>query len=116
MPEPVPPKVKLGRMIAGRPMVSSAARASSSECAMRLRGQARPMASIASRNNSRSSALAMASREAPINSTPYFSSVPSSARASATLSAVCPPMVGSRASGFSAAMIFATNSGVIGSM
>ena len=38
-----------------------------------------------------------------------------SARASAVLSAVCPPMVGSRASGRSVSMILATTSGVIGS-
>ena len=35
---------------------------------------------------------------------------------SAVLSAVCPPMVGSRASGRSRSMILATISGVIGSM
>ena len=37
MPPPVPPRVKLGRMTAGRPVRASAARASSSECAMALR-------------------------------------------------------------------------------
>ena len=39
-----------------------------------------------------------------------------SSSASAVLSAVWPPMVGSSASGRSCAMIFATISGVIGSM
>jgi hypothetical protein len=38
--------------------------------------------------------LSIASALAPIISTPNFSSTPSRARASAVLSAVCPPMVG----------------------
>ena len=53
-------------------------------------------ASIAFLNSSRSSALSIASRFAPIISTPNFSSTPSRARSSAVLSAVWPPMVGSR--------------------
>ena len=64
----------------------------------------------------RSSALAMTSRLAPIISTPSRSSVPSSDSAMAVFSAVWPPMVGSRASGFSFSRIFATTAGVIGSM
>jgi hypothetical protein len=62
------------------------------------RGDSRPILSIASRNFWRSSALSMASALAPIV-TPNFSSVPSCASASAVLSAVCPPIVGSTASG-----------------
>jgi hypothetical protein len=45
---------------------------------------------------------------APIISTPYFSSTPSLNSASAVLSAVCPPIVGSTASGRSFSMILAT--------
>ena len=41
---------------------------------------------------------------------------PDASSASAVFSAVCPPMVGSRASGRSLAMIFSTISGVIGSI
>jgi len=67
-------------------------------------------------NFSRSSALSMASFLAPIISTPYFSSTPCLARSSAQLSAVCPPMVGSSASGRSFSMIFSTIRQVIGSM
>ena len=52
---------------------------------------------------------------APISSTPYRSSTPASCSATAVLSAVWPPSVGSRASGRSLAMIFSTISGVIGS-
>ena len=58
----------------------------------------------------------MASREAPIISTPNFSSTPCFARSSAQLSAVCPPMVGSSASGRSFSMMLATVCQVIGSM
>ena len=47
----------------------------------------------------------MASAVAPIISTPYFSSTPILRSDSAVLSAVCPPMVGSSASGRSLAMI-----------
>lgn len=52
---------------------------------------------------------------APISSTPYLSSTPASCSATAVLSAVWPPSVGSSASGRSLAMIFSTMSGVIGS-
>ena len=71
---------------------------------------------MASRKSWRSSALSMASALAPIISTPNFSSTPSFSSASAVLSAVWPPMVGSSASGRSFSMILATISGVIGSI
>ena len=58
----------------------------------------------------------MTSRVAPIISTPNFSSVPLSQTAAAVFRPVCPPSVGSRASGRSSSMIFATASGVIGSI
>ena len=64
----------------------------------------------------RSSAFSMAWGLAPIISTPYFSRTPLLARASAVFRAVCPPTVGSRASGLSRSMTASTNSGVIGSM
>ena len=116
MPPPVPARVKLGRMIAGRPTKFIASRASAIERTTLDFGLSRPISSIASRNSRRSSALAMTSRLAPIISTPYFSSVPSSASAIAVFSAVWPPMVGSSASGRSFSMIRATISGVIGSI
>ena len=102
-------------MIAGRPTISSASSASAMVWAMRARGHSSPMPAMAWRNSSRSSALSMASLRAPISSTPYLSSTPRVARVSAVFSPVCPPMVGSSASGRSAAMIFSTMSGVIGS-
>ena len=80
------------------------------------RGLSSPIRSIASRNFSRSSAFSIASALAPISSTPSRSSVPSLYSASAVLSAVCPPIVGSSASGRSFSMILATISGVIGSI
>jgi hypothetical protein len=116
MPPPVPPSVKDGRMTQGSPTVSSAACASAMEWAMALRGLSMPILDIASRNLSRSSALSMTSAFAPISSQPYFVSTPAASSFSAVFSAVCPPMVGSSASGRSFAMIFSTISGVIGSM
>ena len=63
----------------------------------------------------------MASAVAPINSTPHFCKTPILRRLRAQFSAVWPPIVGSSAkppgSTFrSFSMIFATISGVIGSM
>ncbi len=84
--------------------------------AMAERALPRPIRVIAALNFSRSSALSMASRDAPISSTPYFSSTPWRARSSAQLSAVCPPMVGSSASGRSFSMIFSITVQWIGSM
>ena len=86
-------------MIAGRPISSSASSACDSVLIWCERGVSRPILVIASRNSSRSSALSMASAVAPIISTLYFSSMPILRSDSAELSAVCPPMVGSSASG-----------------
>ncbi len=86
------------------------------------RGVSRPILCIASRNSSRSSALSMASAVAPIISMPSRSSTPILRSDSAVLSAVWPPMVGSSTSlsagraARSCSMIFATISGVIGSI
>ena len=101
--------------MAGSPTSPSTRRASSRLRAIPLCGQSSAISLIASRKASRSSATAIAAREAPMRATPWRSSVPSSASASAVLSAVCPPMVGSSASGFSAATMRPTNAGVIGS-
>ena len=83
---------------------------------MRARGVSSPIWVIAWRNSSRSSAMSMASREAPISSQPYCSSTPSRTRSSAQFSAVCPPIVGSSASGRSFSMIRATVRQFTGSM
>ncbi len=115
MPPPVPPSVNDGRITAGSPTSASPARASSSVCAIADRGLSIPISAIASRNFSRSSARSITSAFAPISSTPCFSSTPDLASVIAVFSAVCPPMVGNRASGFSRARIFSTISGVIGS-
>ena len=69
MPPPVPPMVKLGRMMAGRPMSSSAVSACGSVLMWCERGVSRPIVVIASRKSSRSSALSIASAVAPIIST-----------------------------------------------
>ncbi|MDT4888692.1 hypothetical protein FQZ97_1252890 [compost metagenome] len=84
--------------------------------AMPERGQARPMDFMALSKRERSSALSMVSALAPIISTPNLASTPWCSRSSAQFSAVCPPMVGSNASGRSFSMILATVCHLIGSM
>ena len=59
--------------------------------------------------------MRMARSLAPMSSTPKRSSVPSRASSMATLSAVCPPIVGSRASGLSRSITRATHSALTGS-
>ncbi len=120
MPPPVPPIVKEGRMIAGRPMSSRMSSAAESVLIWCERGVDRPILVIASRNFSRSSALSIASAVAPIISTSCVSSTPIFCNDSAQFKAVWPPIVGKRAkppgaTWRSLAMILATTSGVIGS-
>ena len=55
-------------------------------------------------------------REAAMSSTPKRSSTPSRTRSRAVFRAVCPPMVGSNASGFSFSMMLATVRQLTGSM
>ena len=116
MPPPAPPSVNDGRMIAGKPTHSAMSSASSIVWAIRPVGTASPMRPIASANSARSSATLIARSLAPMRATLCRASTPRSDRASATLSAVCPPMVGSTASGFSRSITSSTNSGVTGSM
>ena len=80
------------------------------------RATSRPMSCMASAKSSRSSPVSMESMSQPMTSTPYFSSTSASARPTAQLRPVWPPILGSRASGRSLAMTFATDSTVIGSM
>ena len=80
------------------------------------RADPRPIRVIAALNFSRSSALSIAFFVAPIISTSNLLSMPSRARSSAQFSAVCPPIVGSSASGRSRSMILATIGHVMGSM
>ena len=107
--------VKDGRTTSGKPSSAAIACASSREWAMAERALSAPQRATTSLKAWRSSAALIASMEAPMSSTPYSSSTPFSYSARAVLSAVCPPRVGSRASGRSLAMIVATTSGVIGS-
>ena len=100
----------------GKPSAACTCCASSIECAIAERAEPRPILVIAFLNFSRSSALSMASFDAPIISTLNLASTPCLARSSAQLSAVWPPMVGSRASGRSFSMIFSRTFQVIGSM
>ncbi len=116
MPPPVPASVKEGRMMSGRPILARACSASAMLVTISLFGQERPRRSMHSRKSLRSSAIAMALRLAPISSIFRRSSVPLSASSIAVFSAVCPPMVGRRASGRSFSRILATMSGRIGSI
>ncbi len=79
-------------------------------------GASRPISAMATLNCSRSSAVAMASALAPMSSTPKRSSTPVSTSSMARLSAVCPPSVGSSASGRSFSMILVSTSTSSGSM
>ena len=115
-PLPPPPSVNDGRRISGKPSSSPSASASSSVCATPARGTSSPAASIACLNALRSSALRIASSEAPSMRTPSRSRSPDSASATLTFSPVCPPRVGSSASGFSRSITCRTDSGVSGSM
>ncbi len=115
MPPPVPPSVNEGRSTQGKPTVPCTSSACSSVCAMPERADPSPIRVIAALNFSRSSALSMAFFDAPMSSTSNFDSTPSRARSSAQLSAVCPPIVGSSASGRSRSMTLATIGQVIGS-
>ncbi len=71
VPPPVPPSVKLGRTMMGKPISSAAARASSRCARCRCLRHSRPASSMAALNRSRSSARLMTSALAPIISTPY---------------------------------------------
>src|SRR5215217_7343264 len=92
MPPPVPPSVNDGRTIAGKPVVSSSATASSNVLAIPPLATPSPIRSIASPNCLRSSAIAIARADAPISSTPCLASTPRSESVMATLSAVWPPI------------------------
>ena len=67
-------------------------------------------------NRSLSSALDIALAFAPINSTLFFFNIPFFSIKIAVFNAVCPPIVGKIAHGFSFFIIFSTISVVIGSM
>ena len=83
---------------------------------MAERADSPPTFSTMPRKSSRFSPRSIASTSAPISFTPYLASVPRLNKPIAALRAVCPPSVARTASGFSFAIIFSINSGVIGSM
>ncbi len=82
---------------------------------MTERADSPPHFSTTSLNCWRSSPFWIASMFAPMSSTPYSARTPASSSAIAALSAVCPPRVGSSASGRSLAMIEVSTSVVMGS-
>ena len=117
MPVPLPPRMNAGRITTGRPMRSMTAIASSIVWAVADGGTSRPIPCIATLNRSRSSAVEMASALAPISSgVPGTPTALRSTSSIARLRAVCPPSVGSTASGRSRSMIAARWSASSGSM
>ena len=74
-----------------------------------------PIFFIAILNKFLSSAFLIALRSAPINSILYFSKIPDSANSTEIFKAVCPPIVGKRASGLSISIICSTTEAVNGS-
>ena len=97
-------------------LIGDAGRRPRCECATPERGTSSPIRNIASLKSWRSSPLAIAWALAPINFTLCRASAPLRFSSIAALSAVCPPMVGRIASGFSRSMIASITSAVIGSM
>ncbi len=104
-PVPAPPKMKDGRTMRGYPISPAKCMASSSVCANADSGTFKPISVIAALKRSRFSAVWMASMLAPIISTPNSSRTPASCNSTARFRPVCPPSVGSRASGRSLSMI-----------
>ena len=100
----------------GNPIPSTTFIASSLLHAEPLAGVLSPIRCMACLKASRSSALWIASAEAPINWTLYLARVPRLANPTAMFSAVCPPIVGSSASGCSRSITCSTTSSVMGSM
>ena len=121
MPPPVPPRVKAGRMMAGRPICASASfaacmRSSSlAPCTMALGAVGWPMRSHISRKSSRSSAILIAESGVPRRRIGCRLKTPASSSATAMLSAVCPPSPASSPSGFSRSMMRSITSTVSGS-
>ena len=70
MPVPLPPRMKLGRTMIGKPISWAISSASCNEWAKPERGTSRPMSCMAALKRSRSSAVTIASGRAPITSTP----------------------------------------------
>ena len=117
IPVPLPPKIYAGRMMTGSPISATTTIDSSMLWATPLLGTLRPISIIAFLKRSRSSAVAIASALAPISSgVPGTPTTPRSNNAIAKLSPVCPPKVGSTASGFSRAIMSSKISGVRGSI
>ncbi len=113
---PIPPSVKDGRRIRGNLRNSRDFMPSSRELTYELFGVSSPIFVIASLNSSLSSAFLIAGSFAPMSSTLNLSRTPFSEIAIARFSAVCPPIVGRRASGLSFSIIISRISGVRGSM
>ena len=116
IPPPDPPKVKEGLIIAGNPIFLNTFFEFEKELSISDFGKSSLISLIAFLKRALSSAFDIADAFAPINSTLYFLSVPFFSIVIAVFNAVCPPIVGRIAQGFSFLIIFSTISGVIGSI
>ena len=116
IPPPRPPKVKEGLIIAGSPIFFKHFDASENLFIISDLGRSIPISDIFLRNFFLSSAFAIAEDFAPISSILYFFSSPDFSAFIARLRAVCPPIVGNIASGFSFFKISSRTSIVIGSI
>ena len=116
IPPPDPPKVNEGLIIAGKPTFFKTFFDLLKELTISDLGKSKFISFIHFLNKSLSSALEIALAFAPINSTLFFFNIPFFSITIATFNAVCPPMVGKIAHGFSFFIIFSTISVVIGSI
>ena len=116
IPPPVPPIVNAGRTITGYPILLANAKAPSTVFTISDSGTGSPSSLISSRNRSLSSARLMAESFVPKTSTLHSFKIPAFSNSTAILSPVCPPNVGSRASGRSFRIMVLTNSSEIGSI
>ena len=98
-PPPPPPSVNAGRTTTGAPSSSTKRSPSSTDSTTALSGTGSPIRVTRSRKPPRSSAARTAASGVPSTRTPYRSSTPASSSATARFSPVCPPRVGSSASG-----------------
>ena len=116
IPPPVPPIVKEGLIIQGKPIFFWTSKASLIECAIPEVGVSRLIAFMVSSKSCLSSALSIAVLLAPIRITLCFFRIPFLSNVNAVFRAVWPPIVGRIASGDSFSIIFSTDFQWIGSM
>ena len=112
----MPPRVKLGLITKGSPNFSFTINALDISSTTSLSGHFKPISLIAFLNFCLSSANSIDAGFAPIIITLCLFRIPALLSSIDKLSAVCPPIVGSKASGFSNSIICSMKSLVNGSI